>query len=291
MFYRQIAIDAIEKTMAAASSSGMLDQPGIKGRMREIVIEELVKPFLSPRIKAVTGTIVDAHGNLSSQIDVILYDEQVTPPILFSEGIGVIPCHSVVATIEVKSKMTRGELKDAVENARSVKFLHYDYHNIPISGERIRLILDLELINLLPDEEKKKYWREVLTPIRSPACYAFAFTSDLVLDGARKDELGRLLEVVEESNQEKRIVKVPISGLCVADRSFQYCQFVKPDPLFEVEIADVSTEQRTTPRPNGYQASHNVVLEFLNHIVNVCNIYADQRWRIPLNTYFRPPEK
>jgi hypothetical protein len=290
MFYRQIAIDAIEKTKAAANSSGMLEHRGLKGRLREIVVEELIKPFLTPHIKAVTGTIVDAYGNQSGQVDVILYDEQVTPPILFSEAEGVIPCHSVVATIEVKSKLTRKELRAAVDNARSVKFLRYDYHKIPISGEAgIRLGLFLEIIDQLPEGEKKDVLRAAVTRISSPACYAFAFTSDLALEGARKDELSRLLEVVDESNKTNRIVKVPISGLCVADRSFQYCQSVHPEPEFTVEQADeIKTEEAVLPK-NGYHASHNVVLEFISNIVNVCSIYADQRWRIPLDFYFNPP--
>lgn len=290
MFYRQIAIDAIEKAIAAANSSGMLDHPVLKGRLREIVVEELVKPFLNPHIKAVTGTIVDVYGNQSGQIDVILYDEQITPPILFTEGEGVIPCHSVVATIEVKSTLTRDKLRSAVENARSVKLLKYDYDKIPISPEAgLRLGLYLELLDQLPNEKTKDSLRRALTRISSPACYAFAFNSDLTTEGAVKDELGRLQEVVVESNKEIRRIEVPISGLCVADRSFQYCHSVEPAPEFTVEQADDNAEQHPPDESGRYWASHNVVLEFISHIVNTCNMYAAQRSRIPLNVYFKPP--
>jgi hypothetical protein len=291
LFYRQIAVDAIEKTIAAANSSGMIDHPGLKGRLREIVVEELIKPFLSPHIKAATGSIVDAYGNQSRQIDVILYDEQVTPPILFSEREGVIPCHSVVATIEVKSKLSRDELRRVVENARSVKLLRYNYSRIPVSGEAgIKLGLYLELLNLLPDGDAKKSLRRALTTISSPACYAFAFTSDLALKDGTKDELTRLLEVVEESNKSGQQIKVPISGLCVADRAFQYCRSVEPTPEFAVESADADPEQRTEAPTDGYRASHNVVLEFISNVVNTSSTYASQRWRIPLNVYFKPPD-
>jgi hypothetical protein len=291
LFYRQIAVDAIEKTIAAANSSGLIDHPGLKGRLREIVVEELIKPFLSPHIKAATGSIVDAYGNQSRQIDVILYDEQVTPPILFSEREGVIPCHSVVATIEVKSKLSRDKLMGVVENARSVKLLRYDYSRIPVSGEaEVKLGLYLELLNLLPDGDAKNSLRRALTTISSPACYAFAFTSDLTLKDVTKDELTRLLEVVEESNKSGQQIKVPISGLCVADRAFQYCRSVEPTPEFAVEFADANPVQRTEARTDGYRASHNVVLEFISHVVNTSSTYASQRWRIPLNIYFDPPE-
>lgn len=292
MFYRQIAIDAIEKTVAAANSSGMIDQPGLKGRLREIVVEELVKPFLHPHIGAATGTIVDPYGNQSSQVDVILYDEQVTPPILFSESEGVIPCHSVVATIEVKSTLTRKELKSAVENARSVKLLSYDYDTIPFSGEAtFRRLFDQKLLNLLPEDETKEYLRYALTTISSPACYVFAFTSDLALGGGGKDEATRLHEVVDESNITGQVIKVPISGLCVADRAFHYCYFIEPTtktPKFASELADPAQKRRPKDQYDGYWASHNVVLEFISKLVNTCSTYASQRWRIPLDVYFKP---
>lgn len=286
MVYRQMAIDAIENTIAAANSSSMLEHPVLRGRLREIVVEELIKPFLTPHIKAVTGAIIDVHGIQSNQVDVILYDEQVTPPILFSEGEGLIPCHSVVATIEIKSTLTKSHLRAAVENARSVKFLKYDYDRIPISGEvGPRLLFYNELIDLLPEGKRKDYFKRILFRVSSPACYAFAFTSDLALEGAIKDEASRLQEVVEESNIHKR-VKVPISGLCVADRSFQHCITVDPSPQFEVELAD---DQRPSDESQSYWASHNVVLKFISHLVNACSVYANQRWRIHLDAYFNPP--
>lgn len=293
LFYRQIAIDAIEKTVAAANSSGMIEHSGLKGRLREIVVEELVKPFLNPHIRAATGTIVDPHGKQSRQVDVILYDEQITPPILFSEREGVIPCHSVVATIEVKSSLTRTELKSAVENARSVKLLSYDYGNIPLSGEvGLRHLFDAELLKLLPEGETKDSLKLALTTISSPACYVFAFTSDLALGDGSQVEAARLREVVDETNNTGQPIKIPISGLCVADRAFHYCRSIEPTsntPVFAVEQAD--PDQTGRPRDqsgSSYWASHNVVLEFISNLVNTCSTFAGQRWRIPLDVYFKP---
>jgi hypothetical protein len=251
------------------------------------VIEELVKPLLNPHIKAATGTIVDPYGNQSKQVDVILYDEQVTPPILFSEREGAIPCHSVVATIEVKSQLTRGELKKAVQNARSVKLLSYDYGNTPFSGEvSFRRLFDEQLLELLPESTTKNLLKCALTIISSPACYVFAFTSDLALSGNRKDETIRLREVVDEINNTGQQIKVPISGLCVADRAFHYCRSAEPTPEFTVEPADSGQTQQ--PRDDGYWASHNVVLGFISNLMNTCSTFASQRWRIPLDVYFKP---
>lgn len=48
MLYREFAIAAIDRTIAAASSSGLVDHPGLKGRLREIVIEDLLKAIFEP---------------------------------------------------------------------------------------------------------------------------------------------------------------------------------------------------------------------------------------------------
>ncbi len=285
MFYRQIAIDAIEKTIAAANSSGMLEHSGLKGRLREIVIEELLKPFLDPHVRAATGTIVDAYGKQSRQVDVILYDEQVTPPILFTEREGAIPCHSVVATIEVKSRLTRRELKRAVDNARSVKLLSYDYGaTAPGAEDGFMRQLCGELLRLLPEGQERNLLNELLTRVNSPACYVFAFTSDLAA-GGRKDEIGRLREVVDESNNTGEQIKVPISGLCVGDRAFHYCRSTEPTPEFASAHNSHGPAQRSGD--DGYWASHDVVLGFISNLMNTCSALSWQRWRIPLDVYFK----
>jgi hypothetical protein len=103
MFYKQIAIDSIEKARISANTSRAIDHRLLKGRYREIIVNDLLMPFLNPRFKMVTGKIIDQYGNQSDQIDIIIYDELITPPILLNTFEGIIPCHSVLATIEVKS--------------------------------------------------------------------------------------------------------------------------------------------------------------------------------------------
>ena len=126
MFYRQIAIQNIDKAIAAANSVSLIKHQLFKGRLREIVVGDLIEPFLPPHIKTTTGTIVDPQGNQSNQVDIILYDEQIVPPILFTLSEGTIPCHAVVATIEVKSCLGAKEVRDAVVNACSIKNLNYN---------------------------------------------------------------------------------------------------------------------------------------------------------------------
>jgi len=150
-------------------------------------------------------------------------------------------------------------------------------------------MFDAELLKILPDSQTKRLIEYSLSVVSSPACYVFAFTSDLSLDSPTGKEYLRLQELVEESNESGHAINVPISGLCISDREFVYCSAVEPATntgLFETEVADLNCQKRNTTKT--YWASHNVVLKFINHIVNTCCTYAGQRWRIPLDVYFNP---
>ena len=97
---------------------------------REVFVKDLLTPFLSPNLGTCTGIIVDSHGGSSGQIDIIIYDKTLIPSLLHTNEEGIVPVESVLATIEVKSELTRGELRKAVENARSIKTLRPEYAEV-----------------------------------------------------------------------------------------------------------------------------------------------------------------
>ncbi len=289
-YYRHAAVDKIERAIAAAIASRSLNHALFKGRLREILITELVQPFLLPQFGVATGLIVDQYGNQSKQIDIIIYDERVVPPLMLSSSEGIVPCHSVLATIEVKSRLNMTELKKAVKNARSVKFLKYNYETTPLPGERgFEMIFQQKLLDLLPDNGNiKEQIRHALFDISSPACYLFAFTSDLAASRSIQDEQGRLQQIVDAANTADDDILVPISGLCIADKGFSYCSAIDAANRLvslDYEVPDL----RKQPRPRGrkYWGSHNVLLKFESELANTCAVHAGQRWRIPLDLYFR----
>jgi hypothetical protein len=289
MSYRQVAIDSIEKAVAAGNSSFSVDNPLFKGRLREVVVSELIKPFLPPHIHVATGMIIDQYGKQSSQIDVILYDEQITAPIMLTSSEGLIPCHSVVATIEVKSWLSRKDISDAVQNARSVKLLGYDYDKMPLSGERgFEYLFQQKLFDLLPDNNEKLIMQNALFTVSSPACYVFAFGTDLAPSSGITNELLRLEEETESSNLGSEKVILPISGLCVADRGFAYCSTLGTNgmhPSFSFE-KEVSPGVYSDQQKRIFGVRHNVVLKFISEVVSSCAVRSHQRWRIPLEVYF-----
>lgn len=288
-YYRQVAIHNIEKAMAAASASSSIKHPQLRGRLREIVVTELIQPFLTPHTKVATGTIIDHYGNQSNQIDIILYDERITPPVLLSASEGIIPCHSVLATIEVKSSLNRTELRKAVDNARSVKLLKYEYDSLPLSSERgFEVVFWKRLLKLVEHEDLREQIGHHLLDVSSPACFVFAFSSDLSKKGTIEDERDRLLEEVKSSNENDDQIQIPLSGLCIADRGYTYCTAFSANPevvKFDCEFPDLNEQRR--PRGRKYWASYNVLLKFEATLMNTCAEHSNQRWRIPLDVYFK----
>jgi hypothetical protein len=64
---------------------------------------------------------MDHEGNLSPQQDIVIMDQELHPPIFKTLIDGVHPLDSVVATIEVKTKLDKSKLGDAVDNIRKTR--------------------------------------------------------------------------------------------------------------------------------------------------------------------------
>ena len=96
-------------TMARAASG--ITHSGIRGRVREILIKELFKPLLPANIGISSGQIVACKsGKLSREQDIIIYDSSLLPPMDFDASTAIVPIESVLYTIEIKSRLTRGDL-------------------------------------------------------------------------------------------------------------------------------------------------------------------------------------
>lgn len=173
----------------SAETVKQIDHSGLSGRYKEIFLNELLEPYLSPFMKTCTGVIIDSTGKQSHQIDIIIYDAEIIPIALFQQEAGVVPVEAALATIEVKSTLTASTLKDTIRKGISVKMLAFQ-----------------------PSAFKNS------NPHNIPS-YLFAFHSDL----KKKTELDRLLEGIEKHGiTYDPPFKAPIGGICVADKAFLY---------------------------------------------------------------------
>ncbi|WP_425930247.1 DUF6602 domain-containing protein [Pseudomonas sp. NyZ201] len=113
---KQIKIDYDE----LASS---IPHNGERGSGREEVVKELLREYLPQRFGVDSGFVIDIHGKLSRQADIIIYDRFIAPRFKILKNKYLYPCESVVAVGEVKSHMSKIELEDAIAKLKIVREL------------------------------------------------------------------------------------------------------------------------------------------------------------------------
>lgn len=103
--------------------SGTISDHGtILGDARESFIRNALSQLLPETVHVGTGQVVDHVGNASRQIDVVLYRKDF--PILRTLGqSNVYLVEGVLATMEVKSTLTKEKLWSALDNGKSVRNL------------------------------------------------------------------------------------------------------------------------------------------------------------------------
>ena len=94
-----------------------------RGQRREGAVREFLRAHLPPRYGVTRGEVVAATGEVSHQVDVLVYDALSAPVLLESEGSRLLAAESVYAAMEVKPRLSVTELRSAVANIRSVKAL------------------------------------------------------------------------------------------------------------------------------------------------------------------------
>lgn len=79
-----------------------INHPSSKGDSLENTWIEWLRKYLPNRYCVDKAIIIDCTGQLSDQIDLVIYDQQYTPFVLTQNGIHYIPAEGVYAVFEVK---------------------------------------------------------------------------------------------------------------------------------------------------------------------------------------------
>lgn len=191
--YRELVLTRIKNAIEQSNACKNIKHTAIKGQLREIFIRELLQPFLPRNVEIGTGKVISSDNKESLQQDIILYDKRILPPILF-ESLGFFPVESVISTIEVKSKLTSTQLKQAHKNATS--------------------LLKLKHLPVEYDELNRPIFRPGSIKWTNP--YLFAFDSDL--SERWKTEVDRYDEILKGKDPSIRM-------LCVVNKG---CWFFSP---------------------------------------------------------------
>ncbi len=96
---------------------------GEKGTARENLLGEYLRKYIPEKFCFSKGTIVDYKDTQSRQVDIIIHDKFMTPYLVDMDSTKVIPIESVYSVIEVKSTLTKEELRKSIKNIASVRKL------------------------------------------------------------------------------------------------------------------------------------------------------------------------
>ncbi|WP_413664636.1 DUF6602 domain-containing protein [Microbulbifer sp. CNSA002] len=189
--YQDLLRAKITSAISQAQAAAGFSHQGVKGTVLELLISQLFEPLLPADVGVGTGQIIDSYsGKMSGQIDIILYNRAILPPILIDEKIGIFPVESVLYTIEVKTTLNATELKMAHESAKDLA-LSFGY----LPGQK-------------GDDGNEKH--HSIEKLRS---VVFAINSDLTGTGLNEAERYRKLYGEDTAH---------IRAICVAGKEYWY---------------------------------------------------------------------
>lgn len=121
----QKLFSALDEEMRLKLSSKIdeIHHPTAKGAETELNWIGLLRTYLPERYKVDSGFVVDHEGNISEQIDIIIYDRHFTPFIFRGENVVYIPAEGIYAIFEVKPHFDKNNYDYAVKKLKSVREL------------------------------------------------------------------------------------------------------------------------------------------------------------------------
>ena len=115
----------IQKAMLAhLKQNDCIGHPVAKGVATEDDWLSWLKDYLPKRYKVDKAQVIDSLGNLSDEIDIVIYDSQYSPMIFNKNMTKYITAESVYAVFEVKQNLNKEHLEYACNKLKSVTKLY-----------------------------------------------------------------------------------------------------------------------------------------------------------------------
>ena len=131
----KLQIPAIIKGLIGeAEALTKLNHKSLKGHAtRTFCFIDYFPNFLQCNMVLDQGVIINQLGMQSKQIDIIIYGRRILPPFIEEQKIGLYPAECVLATIEIRSIVTKSIIK---KYAESTKFIHEQLYDKECSHYR-----------------------------------------------------------------------------------------------------------------------------------------------------------
>lgn len=104
--------------------SHLIQNKSATGDYHEEILRTVLRNFLSRRFSIKTGFVYKNVQESSNQIDIMIIDEYEASAYIYQEGdFAIVRPNSVIAVLEVKTRLRGGEFDEALRNIASVKKL------------------------------------------------------------------------------------------------------------------------------------------------------------------------
>ncbi len=151
---RQYFTALIKSAIGKSDALSSIGHNVIKGVLRECIISDILSEILPSQFRVGSGIIVNADGDHSRQTDIIIYDSQILPPFVQKSTPALYPIESVIATIEVKTRLYKTYLEKANRDACKVHQMFKPPKNV---------------------KQANKNWKEVYNKYSRPLCGIIGF--------------------------------------------------------------------------------------------------------------------
>jgi hypothetical protein len=127
----------LQKQIEARFSTNreFIKHSGSKGDSLENVWIEWLREYLPNRYCVDKAFVIDSKGQLSHQLDLVIYDQHFTPFVFKQDGVSYIPAEGVYAVFEVKPEINKGYIEYAGKKIESVRKLYRTSTNIIDRGK------------------------------------------------------------------------------------------------------------------------------------------------------------
>jgi len=143
-----------QMTAQLSTNREFINHPTSKGDSLENTWIDWLRKYLPNRYRIDKAIIIDSTGQLSDQIDLVIYDQQYTPFVLTQNGIHYIPAEGVYAVFEVKPDLNGSvQVKD-----KSISYIEY-------AGKKIESVRRLKRTSTYIIDRGHKKDPRPLTPI------------------------------------------------------------------------------------------------------------------------------
>ncbi len=111
----------VSRELFFSEEKNRLIHTGEFGRLREVVSKDFVQFIIARRLDIGTGFLLNHTGEVSTQVDLVIYDKNETPLVQDSEKQFFYPVETVCAVGEIKSVLDKTGFKIAINKLARTK--------------------------------------------------------------------------------------------------------------------------------------------------------------------------